>query len=99
MPSPRYSQPSVYRSALVTGSVPTNPSAIPTAIAIILRIHQRLLTKPTVASASIVNAQSSGIPSIIIRFVYQGNSANVSVPHNSPLTVLVVTAAVIAYVA
>ena len=79
--------------------MPIKPSPMPTAIAIKLRTHQRLDTKPTVASANIVNAHSSGMPRIINKFVYQGNSANVSVPHSKPFTVLVVTAAVIAYVA
>ena len=46
-----------------------------------------------------MNAHNSGIPNTIINCAYHGRSANVSVPHSSPLIVDVVTAAVIAYVA
>ena len=75
------------------------PKHNPITIATKLRTHHLLLINPTVASASIVNAHSSGTPNTIISCAYQGNSAKVSVPHNNPLIVLVVTAAVIAYVA
>ena len=58
-----------------------------------------MLINPTVANANIVNAQSSGTPSIINSCEYHGNSKNTKHPHSKPLIVLVVTAALIAYVA
>ena len=72
------------------------PKNIPMPIAHKLRNQNLVLTKPTVANASTVNAHSSGTPNIINRFVYQGNNKNTKQPQSSPLTVEVVTAALIA---
>ena len=51
---------------------------------------------PAVTNASKVNAHSSGTPNIMISPVYQGNKKKTKLPHNNPLTVDVVTAALIA---
>ena len=70
---------------------------IPKAIASIVRNQYLLLKNPTVASASTVNAHSSGIPNISIKLVYQGSNKNTKQPQSKPFTVDVVTAALIAY--
>ena len=84
------------RGSLLVGSTPTIPKNIPIHIAHKLRNQNFVLTKPTVANAKTVNAHNSGTPIIISKLVYQGRSKKTKQPHNNPLIVEVVTAALMA---
>ena len=61
--------PPVNLSAFVLGSTPIMPINIPATRAIIPLTHHLFVIKVTVTSARKVNAQSSGTPNTIIKFV------------------------------